>query len=190
MRSRPSTGGVEPARRQLCPRWLALALLLGLSCGTSGETEEPVDLRAAAVTGRVRVFLIAPQDGGALGRRIGCGDSAVPVAVDLPQPAPALEGALRALLAMDARYDRASGLYNALFASPLEIRKIERAGAEARVYLSGYLEIGDRCDGERVLAQLTETALQFQDVQRVQIWLEDRPLRELLAPSSRAGGGR
>ena len=34
-------------------------------------------------------------------------------------------------------------------------------GAEATVQLHGYLELGERCDAQRALAQLTETALQF-----------------------------
>ncbi|HVS00642.1 MAG TPA: hypothetical protein VMW27_28740 [Thermoanaerobaculia bacterium] len=42
-----------------------------------------------------------------------------------------------------------------------------------------------------MLAQLTETALQFEDVQRVQFWLDDRPLRDLLlaAGSGKRNGG-
>jgi hypothetical protein len=134
------------------------------------------------VTDRARVFLISAQDGGVLGLRVGCGDSAVPVEVRLPQPEPALRGALRALLDMHSRLDRASGLYNALYASPLELQRVERTGGgEVRIHLTGYLEIGDSCDAQRALAQLTETALQFSDVQRVQIWLDGKPLRDLLA---------
>jgi hypothetical protein len=168
-----------PERRRRVPRWLVLALLLGLSCGRTGETE--TDLRAQEVTDRVRVFLILPDDGGSTGIAAGCGDSAVPVEVKLAQPEPALRGALRALLDMHSRFDRASGLYNPLYASPLSLQRVERAGAEARVYLTGYVEIADNCDGKRALAQLTETALQFPDVQRVQLWLDGKPLRDLLS---------
>lgn len=161
------------------PRWLVLALLLGLSCGRSGETE--TDLRAQEVTDRVRVFLILPDDGGSTGIAAGCGDSAVPVEVKLAEAEPALRGALRALLDMHSRFDRASGLYNALYASPLSLQRIDRVGAEARVYLTGYVEIADSCDGKRALAQLTETALQFPDVQKVQLWLDGKPLRDLVS---------
>jgi hypothetical protein len=163
-----------------------LALFLALSCDRPAGTE--TNQRAAEVTEQVRVFLIAPQDGGVLGQRVGCGDSAVPVEVKLPRAEPALYGALHALLGKRSRNDQASGYYNALYASPLELQRIERVGGEARIHLTGYLEVGDSCDGQRALAQLTETALQFQDVQRVQLWLDGKPLRDLLFKTGKTGG--
>jgi hypothetical protein len=134
------------------------------------------ELKAGTVTERARVFLIALEDGGVDGRRIGCGDSAVAVEVPLERRQAALPGALDALLAMKQDYDTRSGLYNALYASRLEVERIDRTGAEVKVYLKGYLEIGGECDSPRVLAQLTETALQFPDVQRATFYLEGKPL--------------
>lgn len=130
----------------------------------------------------MRVFLIDPEDGGSQGRKVACEDSAVPVEVTLPRSTPALEGALEGLLTFGGGpWDTRSGFYNALHASPLTIEKIERRGAEATVRLHGYLELGERCDAQRALAQLTETALQFPDVQRVQFYLEGKPLQAELA---------
>jgi hypothetical protein len=138
-------------------------------------------MQADTQTERVRIFLIDREDGGILGRKDGCGGSAVPIEASLPRRMPALGGALETLLDMrgDAE-DPRSGLYNALHASPLEIENIERRGAELRVRLGGYLELGEKCDGERALAQLTETALQFPDIQAVFFYLGDKPLREAL----------
>lgn len=130
---------------------------------------------------RAPVFLIALEDGGVEGRRLGCGDSAVPVEVTLARRGPALRGSLEALLAMRETWDTRTGFYNALHGSRLEIERIERAGPEVRVHLSGYLEIGDRCDRPRVLAQLTETAQQFDDVPRATFFLEGKPLAGLLS---------
>jgi hypothetical protein len=115
------------------------------------------------------------------GRRVGCGDSAVPVEVTLPRRGPALAGSLDALLGMKETYDTRTGFYNALHGSNLEVDRIERAGPEVRVHLKGYLEIGGECDSPRVLAQLNETALQFTDVQRARFYLEGKPLAELLS---------
>lgn len=161
------------------PRWPFLALLVGIACcsqggGTLGE------LQADTPTETVRIFLIEKKEGGILGQA-GCG-GAVPVEVKLPRRMPALGGALEALLAMqgDAE-DPRSGLYNALHASPLRVSNLQRRGGELRVRLEGYLELGDACDGDRALAQLTETALQFPDVQAVFFYLGDTPLREALA---------
>jgi sporulation and spore germination protein len=142
----------------------------------------PPTLLAGAKVERVRVFLIARQDGGAKGRRVGCGDSAVPVEMELPEPRPALAGALAALLELRSKYHPASGFYDALYASPLQLAGIERHGPRAEVRLSGYLALDGECDGARALAQLTETARQFSDVRQVRFLLEGRPLAELLPP--------
>jgi len=150
---------------------------VAISCG-AGDSR--TDLRSTEVTERAPVFLIALEDGGVDGRRVGCGDSAVPVEVTLLRRGPALEGALAALIAMKETYDTRSGFYNALHGSNLEIGRIEHLGAEVRVHLKGYLEIGDKCDGPRVLAQLNGTALQFPDVQRARFFLEGESLDRLL----------
>lgn len=163
------------------PRWPFLALLVGIACCSQGGGDL-LGLQSDTQTETVRIFLIEREDGGVLGRRTACNDSAVPVEVTLPRRMPALGGALETLLAMrgDAE-DPRSGLYNALHASPLRIANLQRRGGELRVRLEGYLELGDKCDGDRALAQLTETALQFQDIQAVFFYLGDQPLREALA---------
>jgi hypothetical protein len=173
--------GVARANRSRFPYgWLLPLVLLAFFYCSPSETES-LDLRADAPTERTRIFLIAPEDGGGLGSKVACSDSAVPIDVELPRQRPALEGSLEALLGLDSRYDSATGLYNPLYASPLEIQKVERTGSEVRIHLTGYVEIGGDCDGPRMLAQLTETALQFRDVQRVQFYLGGKPLGPLLA---------
>ena len=168
------------------------AVLLGLwiaSCGRAqvGQTGEPSAPRADSPVRRVQVFLIAPADQGRSGRKVGCGDSVLPVDVPLPQPEAALTGALHALLGLKGRpYHPPSGLYNALYSSTLELVRVDRQGAEARVYLKGYLELGDSCENSRILSELQETALQFSDVSHVQLYLEDQPLLPLL--SARGAG--
>lgn len=159
-----------------------MGVLVGIACCSQGSRRVPADLKATTRTEQVRVFLIAPKDGGSQGRKVACDDSAVPVEVTLPMETPALEGSLEGLFALGRNpWDTRSGLYNALHASPLTLEKIERRGPEAVIRLHGYLEIGDPCDGRRALAQLTETVLQFPDVQRVQLYLEGKPLQGELA---------
>ena len=160
--------------------WAAALLpFLFFSCGQAAPGLE--EMNATTVTGRVRIFLIAPGDEGRSGRKIGCGDSVLPVEVNLPKPGPALEGAIEALLALHDRTDPKSGLYNALYASHLEATSVARAGAQVRVDLAGYLELGGECDDPRILAQLEETVLQFPDVQHVRFYLDGKPLRQLVS---------
>jgi hypothetical protein len=172
------------ARRRGFRRLLGLALLLGISCQRAAQTSGPAGgdpaPDAAATADRVRVFLIAPQDGGRAGRKAACDDSLVPIEVTLPRPAPALEGALRALVAMGDQYDRASGLLNALYASRLEVAGVERQGAQVKVRLTGYVELGNACDNSRMLAQLNETALQFSGISYAHFELDGQSLRDLL----------
>jgi hypothetical protein len=159
-------------------RGLWLAVLVAMSCG-AGDSE--MNLKAGSATDRGRIFLIELDDGGVDGRRVGCGDSAVPVEVALPRRDRALEGSLGALLAMKETFDTRTGFYNALHGSNLEIDRIDHNGPEVRVHLKGYLEIGGECDSPRVLAQLTETALQFSDVQQARFFLEGESLARLLS---------
>jgi hypothetical protein len=177
--------GVDRRRINLV---LTLGFLSLTACnqGKAGQTGPAAVtvLRAGEPTQRVRVFLIAPGDNGRAGHKVGCGDSAVPVEINLPSQEPGLEGALRALLALKERYQEPSGLSNPLYSSALELVRVERQGAhgsDIRVYLKGYLERGDECDNPRILAELQETALQFPDVSRVQFFLDDRPLAEILS---------
>jgi hypothetical protein len=160
------------------PWLLPLVVLAGLTCCARRDSAQ--GLEAGTRTSKVQVYVIALHDRGASGRAAGCGDSAVPLEVDLPTPAPALEGALSALLALqEGAEDKA--LYNALAHSPLKVDRIDHTGPEVRVYLSGYVEIGGDCDGPRILAQLTETALQFHDIQHAQFFLDGKPLQAVLS---------
>lgn len=160
-------------------RWLLPAVLLtGLTCCARSDSAQGLD--AGTRTRKVRVFVIAVNDKGTAGKTVGCGDSAVPLELELPSPQPALQGALTALLSLDDR-PQAQGLYNALAHSPLKLDRIDRSGTEVRVYLTGYVELGGECDSPRVLAQLSETALQFEDIQRAQFFLDGKPLQGLLS---------
>ncbi len=165
-----------------------LALLLAIfSCGPGAAPAPPPSAweRADAVV----IYLISLHDGGVGGDRIGCGDSLVPVEVELPDPKPALRGALEALLAIDTPYDPRSGLYTALHSSPLKIRRLERQGEAVRVDLAGWVELEDDCDAPRILEQLTRTATQFRDVGRVEIYVDGALLARALATRGGLGPG-
>lgn len=156
-----------------------LPFLLVLAAAGCNRVDSPPDLNAGDRTRQARIFLIS-IDEGVLGQQVGCGDRAVPVDVELPLSTPALEGSLEALLAAGKRHESA-GLYNAIADSPLRLERIERSGNAVRIYLAGYLELGGECDSPRVLAQLSETATQFRDVETAELFLDGKPLRELLS---------
>jgi sporulation and spore germination protein len=159
--------------------WRLLSLLPLLSLVSACHRDDPPqNLAASATTRKAQIFLIAVDTRGKLA--VGCGDSTVPVEVELPAPGPALRGSLEALLAAGKSYETA-GYYNALANSPLRLQRIELSGDRARVFLAGYLELGGECDSPRVLSQLTATATQFRDLQKVEFFLDGKPLADLLS---------
>jgi hypothetical protein len=159
-------------------RFLVLILVLLAGCGPR-SSDAPGDVEAGQSVRKARIWLISIE-GKQDGPKVGCGDSAVPVEVELPLDSPALSGALDALLDAGKRHEPA-GLYNALASSPLKVQRVDLSGGSARIDLTGYLEIGGECDSPRVLDQLTRTATQFSDVKEAEFFLDGKPLRELLS---------
>jgi len=160
-------------------RFLALILVLLAGCRSHSSLAAPGDLEAGQTIRKTRIWLISIE-GKQDGPKVGCGDTAVPVEVELPLDSPALSGSLDALLEAGRRHEPA-GLYNALEHSPLKVQRIDLRGGAARVDLTGYLEIGGECDSPRVLEQLTRTATQFSDVKSAEFFLDGKPLDELLS---------
>ena len=141
----------------------------------------PDTLTPLPKTMRVKIFLIALSDDGASGLPVGCGDSAVPVEVEVPYTQGVLRAALSRLLEIDGPYYGQSGLYNALYQSELSAGEIAIQDGLAVIQLEGSLLIGGMCDAPRVQAQIEQTALQFSTVQQVAVFVNGVPLHELLS---------
>jgi hypothetical protein len=129
----------------------------------------------------VQVFLIAVEDQGRSGLFVGCGDSAVAVTLHVPYTTGMLRAALTSLLAIHDQFYGESGLYNALYQSHLTVGDITINSGTATIHLGGTLTLGGECDSPRVEAQLKQTALQFSTVHSVLIFINDRPLEDLLS---------
>jgi len=144
---------------------------------TGSNVNVPVD----GLFTRTQIYLIALEDAGQAGQEIGCGDSIVPVEVEIEPTIAPLRAALEELLAVDDEYYGQSGLYNALYRSDLQVQGIDIVNGEAIIDLSGELLLGGACDNPRVEAQLAQTALQFSTVNAVTIRLNGTPLAEFLS---------
>ncbi len=129
----------------------------------------------------VKIYLIAIGDNGQSGPLIGCGDSAVAVQVPIQSTPGVLKAAYQALLAIKSRDYGQSGLYNALYQSNLTLDSAKIENGLATIHLSGSLTLGGECDNPRVKAQLEQTALQFSTVQSVAIFVNDKPLDQVLS---------
>lgn len=129
----------------------------------------------------VKIFLIALEDNGRLGTPVGCGDSAVPVTVTVPQTQGVLRAALEKLLSAKQQYYGESGLYNALYQSNLQVAGVTIEQGKAIIHLTGTIMLGGTCDAPRVEAQIKQTALQFATVNEVTVFVNDIPLEEILS---------
>jgi hypothetical protein len=131
---------------------------------------------------RVKIFLIAMGDNGVSAKKIGCGDSVVPVVVAIQPTTGVLRSALTELLGLEGqRYYGQSGLYNALYLSQLTIDSLNIVNREAIINLKGTLTIAGDCDDPRIKAQLEEVALQFNTIDKVSIFINGISLEHLLS---------
>jgi hypothetical protein len=140
--------------------------------------------RAAVVPAnsmRVKIFMIAQNDAGKLGKKIGCNDSIVAVERIIPLTNSVLRASLNELLSVRDQDYGQSGLYNALYQSALKLDDVALVAGKATIYLSGKVLLGGVCDNPRVDAQIKETALQFSTVKLVSILVNKIPLEQILS---------
>jgi hypothetical protein len=129
----------------------------------------------------VEIYLIALEDNGQSGIAVGCGDSAVPVQVQIEPTQGVLKAALEALLAIKVQYYGQSGLYNALYQSDLQVESVKITDENAEVHLTGSLILGGECDNPRVQAQLEQTILQFSTVSQASVYINGKTLADALS---------
>jgi spore germination protein GerM len=134
-----------------------------------------------ASTQFVQIFLIAVDDNGQGGLPIGCGDSVIPVQVEIPTTQGVLKAALESLLSVKTQFYGESGLYNALYQSDLQVENVSIADGIATVNLTGTLLMGGECDNPRIQAQLEQTVLQFPTVTKAEIFINGKTLADALS---------
>lgn len=136
---------------------------------------------SAEQTISANLYLIALEDDGQNGPAVGCGDSLVPITVEITSAEnPPLAQTLQALLDIEESTEPGSGLYNALYQSDLTVSGVTIENGQATISLTGGLLMGGTCDVPRVEGQLLETALQFEGIDSVNYLINDIPLEEWL----------
>lgn len=144
------------------------------SVPTKLPTFTPVPVTAG--TTQVKIFLIAENDNGVSGPKIGCGDSVIGVTRVIPATQGILRAALNELLSQHDQFYGQSGLYNALYRAKLNLDSVTLVNGVATVNLSGTMSLGGVCDDPRAEAQLNYTAKQFPTVRSVNWFLNGKPL--------------
>jgi hypothetical protein len=141
-------------------------------------------LRAAETfaepTQAIKVYLVAVGDDGSKGKKIGCGDSLVPVTRTIKKTAAPLTAALRELLLTPQRSDETPKLENFWKGRRLKVNAVSLRNNTATIQISGELFVAGVCDIPRIQAQVEETAKQFPNVKRVKVFLGKRTLAEAI----------
>lgn len=136
-----------------------------------GMTSTPPATEAQQVFERVNIALIALDDGGESGPALACNDSAVLVEVPVEPTTVPLVAALQTLLLVEDEFYGQSGLYNALHASELALASAEIVDGHAEIRVTGILRESRLCDMQRIKAQIMQTALQYDSVNTVTVYL-------------------
>ena len=125
----------------------------------------------APLVDQVKIFLVALEDNGQSGPRIGCNDSVVGVTRMITPTTTPLRASIEELLSIKDRDYGESGFYNALYQSNLQIESLTLENGKATIRLVGQLRSGGVCDDPRIKAQIEYTALQFSTVTQVEIFV-------------------
>lgn len=125
----------------------------------------------APVYENTNIYMIALNDAGQSGPMLACNDSAVAVEIPIAATTAPLTAALENLLAVSDEFYGGSGLYNALHASELALNVIELDRGHATIRLTGIMRETRLCDWQRIKAQIMQTALQYDTVNSVSVYL-------------------
>ena len=128
-------------------------------------------------TRQVKVYLVALDDKGKRGRRIGCDDSLVPVTRTVAAGAP-LRAAVEELLAVPREYE--GGLGNYWAGEDLRVQSATISRGVATIRVRGVLPVAGVCDEPRIEEQIKATARQFRGVRTVRVFLNGRRLADAI----------
>ena len=145
----------------------------------------PLTASARQATENATIYMIAMGDNGQSGMFVGCGDSLIPVTVNVPA-ATTTEGkitaALQHLFSLHDPFYGQSGLYNALYENTLTVDSVSLHGSTAGVILSGFTGSRGTCDDPRIEGQIEQTVLSVPGVTCVVVILNGMQLIDLRRP--------
>lgn len=145
--------------------------------------EELIETKTPSIVSNenVIIYLIAIEDAGVSGKKIGCDDSLVPFELPSGSTLDSPWNAIETLLSLSESYVGNSGFYNAFYQSDLKLIHFETQDGIARVELEGELILGGVCDSPRIEEQLYATILQDNRIADVEIYINGKVLEEVLS---------
>lgn len=167
---------------------ILLTLLLAFT--TSGfahskaheRTSNNSTTNVAAKTTEVKVYLVALNDNGKSGRKIGCDDSLVAVTRTIQPTAAPLRAALDELLAMPEEFEQAGmKLGNYWKGTDLKVKSVTLKSGTATIRITGNIAVAGICDEPRIAEQIEATARQFPTVKRVKVFINGDTLEHAIS---------
>jgi spore germination protein GerM len=133
----------------------------------------------AATTQEIKVYLVAVNDNGKKGKKIGCDDSLIPVTRTIPSTQAPLKAAIEELLTIPHEYNKELGNY--WWGKDLKLKSVSITDGVATIHISGEGPyVAGICDEPRITEQIEETAKQFPTVKSVKVFVNDRTLKEAI----------
>lgn len=154
----------ETTHRKLAARLSVVIIVLTVAFLSSSD--RTTHARQAQA---VKLFFILENGNGQFGKKVGCGDSVVPVVVKTAATSSPLKAAITELLAVKSETYCQTGLRNSLSQSSLTVEDVSISNKTATIKLTGEYKDGGHCDTPRAQAQMMETAKQFPAVKKVKI---------------------
>ncbi|MDT5269668.1 MAG: hypothetical protein QOH49_1854 [Acidobacteriota bacterium] len=139
---------------------------------------EPAGAATLASGREVKVYLVALDDKGKRGRRIGCDDSLVPVTRTVAATGAPLKAAVEELLAVPREYE--GGLGNYWAGENLRVQSAVIGAGVATIRIRGTLPVAGVCDEPRIEEQIKATARQFRGVRSVRVFLNGQRLSDAI----------
>ncbi|MFJ6001251.1 hypothetical protein [Arthrobacter sp. NPDC092385] len=127
------------------------------------------------------IYYVAVGDNGVSGTMIGCGDSLIATTTAPVRFTDQVGPSMETLLANRSRDVGMSGLVNVLYQSSLTYVGGELNGSTISIWLTGQFLLGGVCDIPRAKAQLEYTAMGAAGATSAQVFVNNRPIDEVLS---------
>lgn len=139
----------------------------------------PVAESTPATIDEIDIYLVAVGDNGKKGLKIGCDDSLVRVTRKIKPTVAPLRAALEELLAAPHEYSKELGNY--WRGKDLKLKSVSITDGVATIHISGEGPyVAGVCDQPRITEQIENTAMQFSSVNKVKVFVNDKPLADAI----------
>jgi hypothetical protein len=137
---------------------------------------------AQSETTEVKIYLVALGDAGKNGKKIGCDDSLVAITRKIPATPAPLKAALLELFADREPDKKEIDLNLGNYWRGMQLKSVAIDKGTAIIHLTGEApSVAGVCDAPRIKEQLIETAKQFPTVKKVKVFINGKPMDEVIS---------